>query len=83
MEQLNKTQTLRILVEQGERRGALSIAATFRMGLTRAQQAIIKKGYECHHFGDTYRQMGVDPEAAIEAAWNLLVNHPMITGAKA
>jgi hypothetical protein len=73
-----KTAALRAHYAAGEKKEALKIAASFRMDITREEHNILKKGYECFHYGDTYRQMGVDPDAAIEAAWQLLGYLPFI-----
>jgi len=77
----SKTEQIREAVRKGDKKSALKIAGGFRPGIfTPDQQRAIKKGYECLHYGDTYRQMGIDVEAAITHAWTLLSTLPVIIG---
>jgi len=76
----SKAELLRSLVVQGEKKGALAIAASFSWGLSPDQKKAIKTGHECHNFADFYKQCGVDPEAAIEKAWETLINLPVVRG---
>jgi len=74
----NKTKQLRAHYAKGEKKEALRIASSFRMDITKEDHNVLKKGYECFHYGDTYRQMGIDPEKAIADAWELLGHLPFV-----
>lgn len=80
---MSPTENVRKLIAQGDRKNALKIASNFRHGITTMDRKFLKTGYECMVHPDIYRQMGIKVEDAIEFAWNLLRNHPMVTGVKA
>lgn len=52
----------------GDIKLALKLASGFRIGVSRQQNAVLKRGYECLVWPDQYRQLKKDPEACIEAA---------------
>jgi hypothetical protein len=79
---VSKTEQVRAAIRAGDRRVALKLASDFRVGITTEQRKALKKGYECLHYADTYKQMGVDTDEAIKYAWWLLTTMPVITGAK-
>lgn len=63
-----KTAAARAAFAAGDLKAALRIAKTFRLGLTPDERSILIRGYECIVHPEFYRQLGRDPEAAIEAA---------------
>jgi hypothetical protein len=75
---MNKTEQVRDLIQKGDKKAALALAHTFRMGMTNDQRKAVKAGYEAQHFGDFYRQCGKDPEALIEHAWQVLLTLPFL-----
>lgn len=63
-----KTAAARAAFAAGDLKTALRIAKGFRLGLTPEERATLVRGYECMVHPEFYRQLGHDPEAAIEAA---------------
>lgn len=55
----------------GDVKGALKIAGTFRIGLTKDEQATLKRGYECMINPTFYVQLGKDPEECQRKACSL------------
>lgn len=80
---MSKTILVRNAIIRGDKKNALKMASDFRGGVTPDQRRVLKTGYECINFPEMYRQMKVDPEKAIDAAWTLLQQIPAITGVKA
>lgn len=66
-----KTQIAVEAFTAGDAKAALKLASSFKMGITKQQSAVLKRGYECMTFPDTYRQMGKDPAVCVEAAKSL------------
>lgn len=52
----------------GDIKSALKLASGFRLGVTRQQSIVLKRGYECMVWPDQYRRLKKDPEACIEEA---------------
>lgn len=71
MEPVSKTRQAVALFLQGKVKEALKIAGTFRIGLTKDQQATLKRGYECMHNPQFYQQLGKDPEECQRQACEL------------
>lgn len=72
---VSKTQIAIDLFQRGDLRGALRLASGFRIGLTREQQATLKRGFECLSNPEFYRQLGKDPQQLIDAATDLFRSH--------
>jgi hypothetical protein len=75
---LNKTEQVRAALANGDKKAALVLAHTFRLGMNAEQRKAVKSGYEAQHFGDFYRQCGKDPEALIQQAWEVLLSLPFL-----
>lgn len=52
----------------GDTAKALKLASGFKLGITKQQSTVLKRGYECLHYPDTYRQLGKDPAACVAEA---------------
>lgn len=66
-----KTQQAVEAFTAGQFKKALQLTATFRLDLSKSDQALLRRGYECLVWPDQYRQMGKDPEACVAAALGL------------
>jgi hypothetical protein len=62
-----KAKDVRLLIEQGEYKKALSGAKDFHIGVTREQRSVMARGYECMIHPDFYRQIGKNPDECIQA----------------
>lgn len=52
----------------GDVKQALKLASGFKLGLTKEDQSILKRGYECLVNPGFYVQLGKDPQVCIESA---------------
>lgn len=68
---ISKTQQAVTKYLNGDRKAALQMASTFRLGLTRHERATLQRGYECLHSPDFYKQLGRNPEKCILEAEEL------------
>ena len=57
--------------KNGDTKRALKLASGFKLGLSKAQSNVLKKGYECIVWPDQYRSMKQDPEKCIAEAVKL------------
>lgn len=64
---MKKTETVKMLIEQGEVVKALRIAKNFRINVTASQRDAMTRGYECMVNPRFYRSIGTDIDEAIEA----------------
>lgn len=62
----NKTEAVKRLVSEGNLKKALSIAKSFRLGVTKDQQSKMTRAYECMVHPDFYRSIGTDIQEAID-----------------
>lgn len=53
---------------------ALKLASSFRIGITRQQSAVLKRGYECLVWPSQYLQLKKDPDLCVEEAKVLFSN---------
>lgn len=67
----SKTSQAVAAYEAGDYKTALKIASTFRIGVSKQQSNILKKGYECYVWPEQYRQMKQDPEKCAQEAIDL------------
>ena len=74
-EPVSKTKQMLALYTAGDIKGALRLASTFKIGVPREEQKLLKRGYECIVHPQTYKQMGVVPEESIEVAKGVLEWH--------
>ncbi len=56
---------------QGKIKESLRIASTFRLGLSKQEQSVLKGGYEAFNHAGFYRQLGKNPEKMIADAVDL------------
>lgn len=67
----SKTKYAIRLYTEGKIKEALKIASKFRLGVTADEAAILKRGFECFNYGQTYYMMGYNPEVCIRQASEL------------
>lgn len=65
---LKKTEQVKQLINAGDLKGALAIAKTFKLGLSKDEVATINRGYECLVRPAFYKQMGKNIEECVAAA---------------
>lgn len=63
-----KSDTVRRLVTEGELIPALRIAKDFRLGISKEDSDVMKRGFECIDHGDFYKALGYDPAEQISKA---------------
>lgn len=63
---MKKTDMVRELLQKGNIKGALRIAKSFRLGITKEQLDAMSSAYECMLYPDFYKQIGKNPETEIE-----------------
>lgn len=68
---VSKTQQAVALFLAGKVKEALKLAGTFRIGLTKDEQATLKRGYECMINPQFYVQLGRDPDEGQRKACSL------------
>jgi len=66
--QTTKTQQAVEKYKTGDLKGALKLASSFRIGVTREEHKVLKRGYECLSYPTLYEQMGIAPQEATRAA---------------
>lgn len=60
-----KSDRVRRLVAEGEYREALRIAKDFRLGISKTESDLIKRGYECLVHPEFYKSIGVDVDRTV------------------
>lgn len=60
-----KSDRVRRLVAEGEYKDALRIAKDFRLGISRYESDLIKRGYECLVHPEFYKSIGVDVDRTV------------------
>lgn len=65
---MGKTQQAIASFNAGDLKTALKLASSFRIGITRAQSAVLKRGYECLVWPEQYRQLKKDPDQCVAEA---------------
>ena len=68
-----KSDKVRRLVAEGNYRAALRIAKDFRLGITKEQSDIMKRGYECMTHASFYKSIGADIPKIIEKAQETVI----------
>ena len=63
---IKKTDIVREAVASGDMKKALSIAKGFRLGISKEQQSVIARAYECLVHPDFYLSIGTDLSKAIQ-----------------
>lgn len=71
---VSKSDDVRAFVQSGRHQDALRIASTFKLGLTKDEQAVLRRAHEATSFPDFYRQLGKDPSRLIAAGVELLTS---------
>jgi hypothetical protein len=66
-----KTAQAARLFKSGDRKAALAIAKTWKLGLTKEERGALSLAYECMVHPDFYRQIGTDIPKAIEEGCDL------------
>lgn len=61
-----KTEIAREAYLNGDKKEALRIAKTFRIGLTKADRDFLVRAYECMVHPEFYQMLGKDPQTEIE-----------------
>lgn len=74
MQPVSKTQQMLAHLKAGEKKEALRIAKTFRIGFTKEQMRIVSRGHEAMLRPSNYIQMKQDPEAFVKEAIDLLTS---------
>lgn len=70
-----KSDRVRRLVAEGEYREALRIAKDFRLGISKTESDLMKRGYECLATSPAfYRSIGLDVDKCIKDGIEVLVN---------
>ena len=72
---VKKSDTVREFVAQGEYKKALSIVKGFRLGISREDISQMTRAYECMVRPEFYKQIGVEPDAAIAEGVKILIAH--------
>ncbi len=67
-----KTDIVRAEVANGNWKKALSIAKGFRLGISREQQSVMTRAYECLVHPDFYESIGTDLSQAIQEGISVL-----------
>ena len=70
---VNKTETVKILVANGNYKKALHIAKNFRLGIDIKDSSKLKLAYECLTHKAFYKQIGIDTKKAITEGINILI----------
>jgi hypothetical protein len=70
-----KSDVVRRLVADGDYKKALGIVKGFRLGISREDISCMTRAYECMVRPDFYRQISIDPGAAIADGIRILVAH--------
>lgn len=63
---IKKTDIVREAIANGDMKKALSIAKGFRLGISKEQQSIMARAYECMVHPDFYTSIGIDLSKAIQ-----------------
>ncbi len=63
---MTKTEKARALFRGGDIKGALRIAKSFRLGLTKEESDAITRGYECLVYPEFYTSLGKDPKKELQ-----------------
>lgn len=66
-----KTNQAREAYLNGDVKTALRIASSFRLGLSREESILLKRGYECLVHPTFYIQLGMNPEKTVADALDL------------
>ena len=69
-----KTDIVRKAVAGGDWKKALSIAKGFKLGISKEQQRVITRAYECMVHPDFYTSLGYDLNAAISDGVSVLTS---------
>lgn len=70
-----KSDRVRRLVAEGEYREALRIAKDFRLGISKTESDLMKRGYECLATSPAfYRSIGLDVDKCVKDGIEVLVN---------
>jgi len=59
---------VRRLLTENDYKSALRIASCFRLGISREDQIVMKRGYECLVYPQFYQSIHVDVQRSIESA---------------
>ena len=70
---VSKTETVKILVANGNYKKALQIAKNFRLGIDIQDSSKLKLAYENLVHKAFYKQIGIDTEKAINEGINILI----------
>lgn len=60
-----KSDRVRSLVAAGDYKEALRIAKDFRLGISRTESDLMKRGYECIVHPEFYKSIGVDVDRTV------------------
>lgn len=60
-------------VDSGDYKRALSICKEWILPISREESSILRRGYECMHYPDFYRQLGYNPEEEVKKAIEILI----------
>lgn len=60
-----KSDTVRKLVAAGDYKAALRIAKDFRLGISKVESDLMKRGYECLVHPEFYKSIGVDVDRTV------------------
>lgn len=64
---MKKTEQVRLLVEAGNFKSAMKIAKGFRLGISKDQNDIITRAYECMVHPEFYKSIGVNTKKCIDS----------------
>ena len=67
-----KAKDVRVFIQQGDFKKALSGAKNFRIGVTKEQRSAMRRAYEAIIHPRFYEQLGVDIEMAIQEGITVL-----------
>lgn len=68
---ISKTKQAILAYERGDIKETLKIVSTFRIGLNKNEQTILKRGYEMMVNPEIYKQMGFKKKETVDEATNL------------
>ena len=71
---INKSDTVRGLIINGEIKKALGIAKGFALGISKEDSTKMSLAYECMIYERFYKQLGTDTETAITEGINILLD---------
>lgn len=67
-----KTDKVRRLVKSKYYKEALGICKDWIHPISKEESDTLRRGYECYHYPDFYKQLGYDPDSEINKAINIL-----------